>query len=133
LYGGANKCLIWEVFARRGLGYSADQGSSEDRTDQTEAFDLHPDCIEGAGLGEKGLEAVVIYPNPAKDVLNIDMTGYSQVTAIRIVDLQGKVLFETNAIQTTKLAIDLSAFRSGVYLVQLTDIHGAESVAIVKH
>lgn len=40
LYNGANQCLIWEVFARRGLGYSADQGSSSSRTDQTEAFDL---------------------------------------------------------------------------------------------
>jgi len=133
LYGGVDKCLIWEVFARRGLGYSADQGSSDDRSDQIEAFDLSPDCIEGAGLGENGLAAVSIYPNPAKDLLNIDMTNYNKVTAIRIVDLQGKVLYETTDIKTSKVTVDLSAFRSGVYLVQLTDIHGAESVAIVKH
>ena len=42
LYNGAHTCLIWEVFARRGLGFSADQGSSNDRTDQTAAFDLPP-------------------------------------------------------------------------------------------
>lgn len=40
LYGGANQCLLWNVFANRGLGYSADQGSSNNRSDQTEAFDL---------------------------------------------------------------------------------------------
>jgi PKD repeat protein len=45
LYGGANRCLIWKVFAKRGLGYSADQGSSSSRDDQTEAFDLPPICI----------------------------------------------------------------------------------------
>ena len=28
LYGGSNKCLIWQVFADRGLGYSANQGLS---------------------------------------------------------------------------------------------------------
>ncbi|MDG2153155.1 MAG: T9SS-dependent M36 family metallopeptidase [Crocinitomicaceae bacterium] len=44
LYGGAHQCLIWQVFAARGLGYSADQGSSNSRTDQTEAFDLPPAC-----------------------------------------------------------------------------------------
>ena len=44
LYGGANQCLIWEVFARRGLGASADQGSSNNRSDQTEAFDLPTSC-----------------------------------------------------------------------------------------
>ena len=27
LYGGANQCLIWEAFAKRGLGVSAEQGS----------------------------------------------------------------------------------------------------------
>ncbi len=42
LYNGAHQCLIWDVFARRGLGYSADQGDSDDRTDQVAAFDLPP-------------------------------------------------------------------------------------------
>ena len=42
IYGGANECLIWEAFAKRGLGYSADQGSSGSVDDGTEAFDLPP-------------------------------------------------------------------------------------------
>ena len=42
MYGGANQCAIWEAFARRGLGYSAIQGSSGSKTDGTEAFDLPP-------------------------------------------------------------------------------------------
>lgn len=42
LYGGAHICTIWEAFARRGLGYSANQGSSGSKTDGTEAFDLPP-------------------------------------------------------------------------------------------
>ncbi len=43
-YGGANRCLIWEAFANRGLGFSADQGSSGSRSDGVEAFDLPPFC-----------------------------------------------------------------------------------------
>ncbi|WP_299683048.1 M36 family metallopeptidase [uncultured Dokdonia sp.] len=39
LFGGANQCIIWEAFAKRGLGFSADQGSSNSRNDGTEAFD----------------------------------------------------------------------------------------------
>jgi len=42
LYNGEHECLIWDVFAKRGLGYSADQGNTDDRTDQTAAFDLPP-------------------------------------------------------------------------------------------
>lgn len=40
LFNGANQCLIWSVFATRGLGYSAIQGSTFNRSDQVEAFDL---------------------------------------------------------------------------------------------
>ena len=44
LYNGIHECLIWEVFAKRGLGYSAFQGSTFSRSDQIEAFDLPPSC-----------------------------------------------------------------------------------------
>jgi hypothetical protein len=42
--GGANQCLLWEAFAKRGLGFSASQGSSGNRSDGTQAFDLPPAC-----------------------------------------------------------------------------------------
>ena len=41
---GANKCILWTAFAKRGLGVSAVQGSTNSVTDGTEAFDLPPDC-----------------------------------------------------------------------------------------
>ena len=41
LYGGANKCLIWEAFAKRGLGFSAESGTNG-RGDEIEAFDMPP-------------------------------------------------------------------------------------------
>jgi len=40
LYGSANSCLIWDAFAKRGLGVSASQGSSGSRADGVEAFDV---------------------------------------------------------------------------------------------
>ncbi|MFT6998566.1 MAG: PKD repeat protein [Cryomorphaceae bacterium] len=46
LYDGANQCLIWNAFAKRGLGFSADQGSSQSRTDGTAAFDTPAICQE---------------------------------------------------------------------------------------
>lgn len=46
LFNGDNQCLIWSAFARRGLGFFADQGSSENVSDGTESFDPRPTCIE---------------------------------------------------------------------------------------
>jgi hypothetical protein len=44
LTGGTNRCEIWRAFAKRGLGFSASQGSSNNRTDGIEAFDLPAAC-----------------------------------------------------------------------------------------
>ena len=46
LYNGAHQCIIWKTFARRGLGYSASQGSSDIVGDETEAFDMPPSCTD---------------------------------------------------------------------------------------
>jgi uncharacterized repeat protein (TIGR01451 family) len=44
LTSGANQCEIWAGFAKRGLGFSASQGSSASVTDGTEAYDLPAAC-----------------------------------------------------------------------------------------
>ena len=44
--GAADTCTVWATFARRGLGYSAVQGTTN-RNDNTEAFDTHPNCLRG--------------------------------------------------------------------------------------
>lgn len=40
LYNNAHKCIIWNAFARRGMGASAVQGNATSASDQTAAFDL---------------------------------------------------------------------------------------------
>ncbi|HEX6128253.1 MAG TPA: M36 family metallopeptidase, partial [Candidatus Limnocylindria bacterium] len=50
LTGGDNQCLIWEAFAKRGLGFSAEQRSSKKTADGTAAFDLPPECGASAGI-----------------------------------------------------------------------------------
>lgn len=42
LYGSKYRCAIWNAFARRGMGYSALQGSAAKTTDQTPAYDMAP-------------------------------------------------------------------------------------------
>ncbi len=42
---GAHECMLWDIFARRGLGWNADQGSPNDRNDGVEDFEPLPTCI----------------------------------------------------------------------------------------
>ena len=46
LTAGEDTCTVWSSFARRGLGFSAVQGTTN-RNDNDEAFDTHPDCLRG--------------------------------------------------------------------------------------
>ncbi len=48
LTGGANRCLIWDVFSRRGLGVNANQGSSASVTDGVENFTNQTGCCINA-------------------------------------------------------------------------------------
>jgi len=45
-FNSTHKCLLWNVFARRGFGIFADGGSKDDRDDGTENFESLPTCIE---------------------------------------------------------------------------------------
>lgn len=44
---GANECLIWRTFARRGLGVDAVQGNFESKTDGKNGFKVPPHCATG--------------------------------------------------------------------------------------
>jgi uncharacterized repeat protein (TIGR01451 family) len=67
---GENECLIWDVFARRGLGYSAKQGSSTNRNDNTQAFDKLPTCVKTLKI-EKEISPNFIRPG---DTLTVKIT-----------------------------------------------------------
>jgi extracellular elastinolytic metalloproteinase len=71
--GGENECLIWSTFARRGVGYSA-VGGGNDRNDNTEAFDMPPQCAApGAGFtGPQLKNAPVLNSREAGSTVPVD-------------------------------------------------------------
>lgn len=63
-YGGENACLIWEAFARRGVGISANQNSSDDANDGSENFDILATCIAKLKIDKSVTELI----NPGDDI-----------------------------------------------------------------
>jgi extracellular elastinolytic metalloproteinase len=45
-FNGDNQCLIWDAFARRGMGYSAKQGLNTSTADNVSSEDKNPYCIK---------------------------------------------------------------------------------------
>ncbi|MDY0090538.1 MAG: T9SS type A sorting domain-containing protein [Flavobacteriaceae bacterium] len=84
---------------------------------------ISPDFGETLNIGYEGSigNQLLLYPNPAKDLVTIDNLPYGE-TEIIVFDITGKVMVSklTNA-ETTR--IDTSNFLNGVYLVRL-DYYG---------
>jgi len=82
LYGGANQCLIWEVFARRGLGYLADQGSPYSRADGIESFEALPTCIQELKITKSATDFI----EPGDDIeYTIHVINHKPETATNVV------------------------------------------------
>ncbi len=117
LNNGANQCLIWDAFARRGLGFSADQGNSLDRSDQLEAFDLPTTCTMGTTTPQQNLFQV--YPNPTNGLLQLRQHQQPEAFKVQVFDVKGRLLLkqEFNAQQQTQ--VNLSSLNTGVYILQI--------------
>ncbi|MDB4162936.1 M36 family metallopeptidase [Saprospiraceae bacterium] len=79
---GVNVCTIWEVFARRGLGMMADQGSSLDHRDGTEDFTAMETCIEK--LKVKREIAELVQPGA---ILTVDVEAINHIPGDAIATL----------------------------------------------
>ena len=57
-YNGQNQCLIWDVFARRGMGVNAEQGLSSKYNDNNEGFDRVPQCVKQIKIKKEATEYI---------------------------------------------------------------------------
>lgn len=113
---GANQCLIWDVFAKRGLGWSAKQGDTDNRLDQVEAFDMPPNL--NCSLSNESYEqnGFGIFPNPAKESFRIKMTNENLAnTNVDIYDMNGKLVLSKTSDINHK--VNIQKLVSGMYIV----------------
>ena len=65
-----------------------------------------------------GNEKLTIYPNPAKDVLNITIASNITVLSYRLVNILGEVVLESNQnYSNEQLSLDISSFPKGQYVL----------------
>jgi len=120
--GGADKCMIWRTFAKRGLGVIASAGSKTSINDQTQDFTVPAECVlstsETSAVKNVG---VSIYPNPAKNefYINFPSSTLGKVD-VEIYDMSGKLISTENKISPeAKKAISTSKLINGTYLVKV--------------
>lgn len=86
VFNGENQCMIWDVFAKRGLGFYADEGSTDDRNDNEENFDVFPSCIKEVKM-TKEMTEVIDAGNDIKVKLKVTNDKEEEVTGTIITDV----------------------------------------------
>ena len=132
-YKAAHAATIWRVFARRGMGFSAKQGSSNNLKDQVAAYDVPALLSTSKQLNEKLLE---VYPNPASNQVTIrTQVGSNAPVQVEMVSLLGqRVLVRTVAaarLQQEGLSLNTASLAGGVYVVRLTTSEGIITKKVV--
>ena len=74
--------------------------------------------------------AVSVYPNPTAGIVNIDFPDVEQ-SQITVSDIVGRTIFQTDHL--TDKQIDLSGFKSGVYVIRIQTEEGYLTRRIIKN
>lgn len=73
------------------------------------------------GVGELSANQFQIYPNPAKDLLNI-RSDY-QISSVKLLNNVGQLILDKN-VESNSFQINVSQYESGIYYIKLTTDEG---------
>jgi extracellular elastinolytic metalloproteinase len=128
--GGADYCMIWKVFARRGMGVNASSGANTGTTanvaaihDQVEDFTepaAGPNCTLAVSHVEKN-DMFRVYPNPSNGMYNVRINQFSGKVNFQVVDINGRTVYNyTDENFNIERALNLSSLQSGVYILKVS-------------
>ena len=81
------------------------------------------------GIGEQGLHALVIYPNPVNDKLTVE--AEEAIGTVEIYNLMGALVYSQKGC-TSKVEINTADMQSGIYFIRMTNDKSSETRRFVK-
>ena len=70
-----------------------------------------------------------LYPNPVNNILNID--AKEQITSISVYNLTGQQIF-TKTMNTKTSTVDMSAYKAGVYIIEVNSNANTRTYKVIK-
>jgi extracellular elastinolytic metalloproteinase len=121
-HDAANACLLWNVFAQRGLGFSADQGDPFSRFDQTEAFDLPVACLSTRVTERTLASGFNLQPNPATQATDLVLgAALDQDAVVHLRSVDGRSIRTVRMPSgTVRMPLELDGLSAAIYVVELT-------------
>ena len=86
--------------------------------------------VEGIlGTNDNSIEGLVVYPNPAKDMLNIN--AQTEITSVEVINVLGQVMLSEKSV-ATDIQMDMSSLSSGTYFVRINSENNSTVVQVLK-
>jgi hypothetical protein len=73
-----------------------------------------------------------LYPNPTRDFINIEMQNF-EADKLIIYSLLGQKLFEQEILNTKSIKLDLSSFKKGTYILELSNKFNKQNVKVIRN
>lgn len=123
--GGQNYCMIWDVFARRGLGVHASAGMNSGVaaiSDQVEDFTTPPqgpNCTMAVDYFENK-DMIKVYPNPSNGTFNVFIGNYTGKVSLQVFDINGRNVYSQKVEDfNVEKTINLKGLQSGMYILKV--------------
>ncbi|OUJ64800.1 M36 family metallopeptidase, partial [Hymenobacter crusticola] len=126
----ANTYLIWQVFARRGMGIDAVQGSSNVLTDNSAGY-LIPVRVLATQSQQQRDQLLELYPNPASSSVTVRLPVSSRTPVqVSLQTVLGTTVLSSQVASAELqrgVELNTSQVAAGLYIVQLRTSAGSFS------
>jgi hypothetical protein len=100
--------------------YNQNTDPGDDDTNNNNIPDYLDDTVAILGVQEVAFVDVLLYPNPAKDKLTLQVQENIQVKSLEIYSIEGRLVHtQTSNLQNTRIAIDVSRYAAGMYILKV--------------
>jgi hypothetical protein len=84
------------------------------------------------GLNEVDQVSFSIFPNPATSVLNFSASNLSANSSVEIYNLDGKLMLQSNIINSQNKSVNIADLNAGVYFVKIISGNKTSVVKLIK-
>ncbi|WP_026978013.1 CotH kinase family protein [Flavobacterium tegetincola] len=100
------------------MGYARIPNGTGSFVIQAPTFNANNEGNLSVGQFESFKSSLKLYPNPTSNILNISNDAFA-IESISVINMQGQTLFSSAYANENKVAVDLSNYANGIYLVQV--------------
>lgn len=102
------------------LGANVITMTATDDCGNSSTCEINVTLEDNVNLDNQGLNTMMVFPNPAHSLLNIDFGKTMERASLKLYDSNGKLVLDLNAVNETSVQMDISSIAKGIYQLIIT-------------